>query len=78
MRKERKGAFRLPQKETWFGLMLFLLGAALMVLSFVLKGPHPQDRRGEARRGRREALPGEAVGGGDSLNANDKNAVEPM
>src|SRR5215213_1700143 len=29
-----------------------------------LRPPHSTDRRGEARRGRREALPGEAVGGG--------------
>jgi len=34
MRTNNKGAFRLPQKETWFSLLISLLGVALMVLSF--------------------------------------------
>jgi hypothetical protein len=37
MRTNKKGAFRMPQKETWFsrmfGLMISLLGVALIVLS---------------------------------------------
>jgi len=34
VRTNKKGAFRRPQKETWFSLMITLLGVALMVLSF--------------------------------------------
>ena len=34
MRTNKKVAFRMPQKETWFRLMISLLGVALMVLSF--------------------------------------------
>jgi hypothetical protein len=37
MRKERNGAFRVPRKQTWFGIMLSLVGASFMVLSVVVK-----------------------------------------
>jgi hypothetical protein len=33
MRTNKKGAFRMPQKETWYSLMICLLGVALIVLS---------------------------------------------
>jgi hypothetical protein len=40
MRTNKKGAFRRPQKEMWFsrmfGLMISLLGVALIVLSVEL------------------------------------------
>ena len=34
MRTNKTRAFRVPQKETWFNLMITLLGVALMLLSF--------------------------------------------
>ena len=36
MRMNRKVAFRWPQKERWFGLVMSLLGVALMVLAWEL------------------------------------------
>ena len=35
MRTNKTRVFRTPQKETWFSLMITLLGVALMVVSFV-------------------------------------------
>jgi len=37
-KKEQMAAFRLPQKEPLFGLMMVLIGVFLMVLSFVITG----------------------------------------
>jgi hypothetical protein len=37
-KKEQTAAFRLPQKETWVGLMMALIGVSLIVLSFVVQG----------------------------------------
>jgi hypothetical protein len=34
MKANKKEAFQMPRKDTWFALLICLLGAALMVLSF--------------------------------------------